>query len=280
MCASCVWDAGAKFASEAAVLLSKGKVSKPKPHSKPSYVAHSRNDDIDASIKTVRDMASALRLEVDSRRRKVDEVLGALREDLKRLEEKGDSSSANLQSLTEEATAVLSQRLEERLQHCQDLEATLHRHADVHVSMHAKIDGNKDELENQINLVESSLIKQDEDLHREINERVDAVERHHSSISKETAKRLNALDLRIAGLQGNRVAGGQPGGKLFLAPGVQEQQWRPITGVEHIFSEVMMVEDELADQERSGTYHSKSQVPETTVDVGAGPRASGPTLHT
>merc|ERR1719355_540964 len=33
------------------------------------------NDDIDASIKTVRDMASALRLEVDSRRRKVDEAL-------------------------------------------------------------------------------------------------------------------------------------------------------------------------------------------------------------
>merc|ERR1719392_407001 len=32
------------------------------------------NDDVDASIKTVRDMASALRLEVDSRRRKVDEV--------------------------------------------------------------------------------------------------------------------------------------------------------------------------------------------------------------
>merc|ERR1719498_574550 len=33
------------------------------------------NDDIDASVKTVRDMASALRLEVDSRRRKVDEAL-------------------------------------------------------------------------------------------------------------------------------------------------------------------------------------------------------------
>merc|ERR1719199_1845590 len=37
------------------------------------------NDDVDASIKTVRDMASALRLEVDSRRRTVDETLKQMR---------------------------------------------------------------------------------------------------------------------------------------------------------------------------------------------------------
>merc|ERR1719217_834989 len=37
------------------------------------------NDDIDASIKTVRDMASALRLEVDSRRRVVDETIKQIR---------------------------------------------------------------------------------------------------------------------------------------------------------------------------------------------------------
>jgi len=40
-------------------------------------------------------------------------------------------------------------------------------------------------------------------LHKEINERVDGVERHHSNVSKETSKRLNALDLRISGLQGS-----------------------------------------------------------------------------
>merc|ERR1712125_126537 len=45
--------------------------------------------------------------------------------------------------------------------------------------------------------------KQDEDLHKEINERVDGVERHQSNVSKETAKRMNALDLRISGLQGS-----------------------------------------------------------------------------
>jgi len=160
------------------------------------------NDDIDASIKTVRDMASALRLEVDSRRRKVDEALGSLAGELKQIEQKGDSGRASMQRATEEATSVLSEKLEERLQHCRDLESMLNRHADVHVSMHAKIDGQREDLDSRINHMESTLMKQDEDLHKEINERVDVVERHHSAVSKETSKRLNALDLRIAGLQG------------------------------------------------------------------------------
>merc|ERR1719506_1130879 len=43
---------------------------------KPDISAWSeQNDVMDAAIKTVRDMASALRLEVDSRRRKVDELM-------------------------------------------------------------------------------------------------------------------------------------------------------------------------------------------------------------
>ena len=54
-------------------------------------------DDIDASIKTVRDMASALRLEVDSRRRKVDEDLSKMREQMKILQEKVDNNASNIQ---------------------------------------------------------------------------------------------------------------------------------------------------------------------------------------
>eukprot|EP00971_Amphidinium_carterae_P142029 2813097-Amphidinium_carterae.2 len=36
----------------------------------------------------------------------------------------------------------------------------------------------------------------------EINDRVDGVEKHQANVSKETTKRLNAVDLRISGLQG------------------------------------------------------------------------------
>lgn len=64
------------------------------------------NDDIDASIKTVRDMASALRLEVDSRRRKVDEDVGNLRETLKTLTEKVDTNANNIQRNSAEMLGI------------------------------------------------------------------------------------------------------------------------------------------------------------------------------
>merc|ERR1719163_744167 len=51
------------------------------------------NDDIDASIKTVRDMASALRLEVDSRRRKVDEIFAQVHTNISNLEAKLDNQN-------------------------------------------------------------------------------------------------------------------------------------------------------------------------------------------
>merc|ERR1719392_225974 len=50
--------------------------------------------------------------------------------------------------------------------------------------------------------LEADLRKQDEDMHKEINDRVDGVERHHANVAKDSSKRLNALDLRISGLQG------------------------------------------------------------------------------
>merc|ERR1719161_538141 len=55
------------------------------------------NDDIDASIKTVRDMASALRLEVDSRRRMVDEALKQMRSEMQQMDDKHDGNANNLQ---------------------------------------------------------------------------------------------------------------------------------------------------------------------------------------
>merc|ERR1719463_2419 len=58
-------------------------------------------------------------------------------------------------------------------------------------------------VEVRLSKTESDLRKQDEDMHKEINDRVDGVERHHANVAKETSKRLNALDLRISGLQGS-----------------------------------------------------------------------------
>merc|ERR1712013_13109 len=70
----------------------------------------------------------------------------------------------------------------------QEIYSAVHEKTNDLVTRHAKL--------------EADLRKQDEELHKDVNDRVDAVERHHSNISKENAKRLNALELRISGLQG------------------------------------------------------------------------------
>merc|ERR1711985_73690 len=57
-------------------------------------------------------------------------------------------------------------------------------------------------LDAKTNKIEADLRKQDEDMHKEVNDRTDGIERHHSGTAKETTKWLNALDLRISGLQG------------------------------------------------------------------------------
>merc|ERR1719274_249850 len=74
------------------------------------------NDDIDASIKTVRDMASALRLEVDSRRRKVDEALSAIRAEAGQLDEKVDHEADSIRNFMDEGHNSLHSVLGERMQ--------------------------------------------------------------------------------------------------------------------------------------------------------------------
>merc|ERR1719375_614266 len=95
------------------------------------------------------------------------------------------------------------QRVDERVDHSRALDTLLTRHAEIHQEMHAKMDGSQNSLEARLNKMEAELRKQDEDMHKEINDRVDGVERHHANASKETSKRLNAVDLRISGLQGS-----------------------------------------------------------------------------
>merc|ERR1719229_175595 len=64
------------------------------------------------------------------------------------------------------------------------------------------MDNNNQNLELRASKIEADLRKQDEDLHKDVNDRVDGVERHHANVAKETSKRLNALDLRVSGLRG------------------------------------------------------------------------------
>jgi hypothetical protein len=160
------------------------------------------NDDIDASVKTVRDMASALRIEVDSRRRKVDEALAQIRDDLQGIHNKVDTNHEAAQSAVSESVQTANSRFHEREKKAQELQQHIGANAENHGELVNKVDAHVSAVESRLALVEAELRKQDEDLHREVNDRVDGVERHHANVSKDTSKRLNALDLRISGLQG------------------------------------------------------------------------------
>jgi len=160
------------------------------------------NDDIDASIKTVRDMASALRLEVDSRRRKVDEMLNQIRGEMTTMDGKVDANQENIQRFMEDAHMQIHSSIEQSHQKSRDLEAITQRHVDIHREMHAKMDDHQTAQETRHTKTEAELRRQDEELHKEVNDRLDGMERHHTGVSKETQKRLSALDLRISGLQG------------------------------------------------------------------------------
>merc|ERR1719169_135625 len=82
------------------------------------------------------------------------------------------------------------------------LENTANEHAQIQRDLDFKIDTTHNNLDSRLTKSEQELRKQDEDMHKEINDRADGIERHHANTAKETSKRLNALDLRISGLQG------------------------------------------------------------------------------
>merc|ERR1719375_1855410 len=147
-------------------------------------------------------MTSHLRLEVDSRRRKVDEIVSAIKTEIKTLDEKLEHESDDIRRFMDESTTTIHQNLEQRAEQSRGLEDVTSKHEEIHRDLNTGIFDVKTMLSDRISKLEATLMKQDEDLHKEVNDRIDSVERHQSSTSKETTKRLNALDLRISGLQG------------------------------------------------------------------------------
>ncbi|CAK0843250.1 unnamed protein product [Prorocentrum cordatum] len=77
-----------------------------------------------------------------------------------------------------------------------------------------KIDQNAQEAEKMMRTSEAELAKQDEELNKGNQDRMDSLERHYANVAKETAKRLNALDLRLSGLQGSSGELKRDSGKL------------------------------------------------------------------
>merc|ERR1712139_684985 len=115
------------------------------------------NDDIDASIKTVRDMVSTLRLEVDSRRRKVDESLSQIRGSIKSLDEKVDHEADDIRRFMDDNHKILHKRVDERHEHCNALENTCNEHAQIQRDLDFKIDTTHNPLDSKTDKMEKDL---------------------------------------------------------------------------------------------------------------------------
>merc|ERR1719313_986980 len=115
------------------------------------------NDDIDASIKTVRDMVSTLRLEVDSRRRKVEEALNQVKSSIKSLDEKVDHEADDIRRFMDDNHKILHKRVDERHDHCNALENTTKEHAQIQRDLDFKIDTTHNNLDAKTSKIEADL---------------------------------------------------------------------------------------------------------------------------
>merc|ERR1711959_208788 len=119
------------------------------------------------------------------------------------MDDKHETNHSNMKRTVDENHVANNARIDERHEHCRALDALTARHQEIHAEINGKVDTNSIAIETRVSKLEADLLKQDEDLHKEINDRVDGVERHHANVAKENSKRLNAVDLRISGLQGS-----------------------------------------------------------------------------
>jgi len=161
------------------------------------------NDDIDSSIKTVRDMASALRLEVDSRRRRVDETFNVVHSTLSQHQANLEQQGRDIRNAVADSHKIIHARIDRSEERAAGFDELFNMHHATHRDLEGKIVNAQSYLDTRLDKAESDLRREHQDVHKEAHDRMDGIDRHHANIAKETSKRLNALDLRISGLQGS-----------------------------------------------------------------------------
>merc|ERR1719316_1857022 len=121
---------------------------------------------------------------------------------MKQLDSKLDAEAHEMRKSTADEHAVLHRKKNDLKSLIDELNEMHSQLSSTQKAMDVKLETLHQQMDSKMTSIDKDLRKQDEDLHKELNERVDGVERHHATTSKENAKRLNALDLRISGLQG------------------------------------------------------------------------------
>jgi len=158
--------------------------------------------ELDSATKIVNNMVSTLRLEVDDRRRTVDEGLTKTRQDHASLSDRVERHVSDLNGKIQEEDQVLHQRLN----NYKDMHDTLNSAHDATADKLQKANENmgatRTLLEKNIQETEAAVRKELEDKRLELQEKADHLDRCQSTRFKQQGDRLEAIDLRIAGLQG------------------------------------------------------------------------------
>merc|ERR1712195_298495 len=160
------------------------------------------NDDLDAAIKTVRDMVSSLRLDVDARRRKVDEILATIRPDITAVETNLEESKAKIVSDTDQAVNALNGRIDFTNKDLAATQESLHTTQNSLSDCFNEVAVVRSDLERNVADTEARLKNDIRQKQQEAFEKIGAVEQQAELRSAEASRRLGALDLRMSGVQG------------------------------------------------------------------------------
>merc|ERR1712232_570987 len=140
---------------------------------------------------------------VDSRRRTVDETIKQVFAEIKQLDGKVDNATGEIRDQIDGNASKREQGFKDATADRERIHEQLNLARMERGDLLARMEAADLSLDKKIDKIHTELNKKDEEMHKEINERVDGVERHQAGVQKETSKRLNALDLRISGLQGS-----------------------------------------------------------------------------
>jgi len=160
------------------------------------------NDDLDAAIKTVRDMVSSLRLDVDARRRKVDEILSTMRHDITSVETNLEESKAKLAMDTDHAINALNGRIDFTNKDLSATQESLHTTQNSLSDCFNEVAVVRSDLERTVADTEARVKNDIRQKQTETMEKIGDVEQQAELRAAEASRRLGALDLRMSGVQG------------------------------------------------------------------------------
>merc|ERR1712083_106432 len=145
---------------------------------------------------------SSLRLDVDARRRKVDEILATIRHDITAVETNLEESKAKITSDTDQAVNALNGRIDFTNKDLAATQESLHTTQNSLSDCFNEVAVVRSDLERNVADTEARLKNDIRQKQQEAFEKIGAVEQQAELRSAEASRRLGALDLRMSGVQG------------------------------------------------------------------------------